>query len=504
MKIKKLLLAVTSGVLIFLSFPKFNLSFLAWICFVPLLFCVDREKPHKTFMYGALAGTTAFCGIMYWIVPTFHVAEVSVFLGIGSLLLLSMYCSVFTGMAFMAAGYTGFSVVGTAAVWVVFEYIRSHFLTGFPWGVLGYTQWSALPLIQVADITGVYGISFVIMLANLTIFRLIRSFPEQPAGIMKNIRILLPVSGVAAFYLAYGIIALNTAEKNPLPGIRVAILQGNIDQYKKWDAAFKNEIVDAYTALCRRAGKEFAPQLMVWPESAVPGYLLRDWKLYKWMQVLIQETKSYQLVGASEYRDKDRKYFNSVLLFTPEGTLTDKYSKMHLVPFGEFVPFRGILGKYIKVLNELGSFSPGEKYTVFRSSFFPLGANVCFESIFPAISRNLTKNGAQMLVNVTNDGWYLRTSAPYQHFVFNIFRAVENHRMLVRSANTGISGLIDGHGRIISKSGIYEECYLGVTVIPSDKITFYTRFGDLFILLCFLIFIALFAFQYGRLQCQKK
>jgi apolipoprotein N-acyltransferase len=286
-------------------------------------------------------------------------------------------------------------------------------------------------------------------------------------------------------YLIYGFVSLRTSHGRPSPGIRIAVLQGNIEQNMKWNELYRERIMDVYGSLVSRAKKEFNPDIILWPESSVPGYVLSSELLQRWMKRLIDESRCYHLVGAVSYSEK--KFYNCIMLFSPDAVMSNSYAKMHLVPFGETVPLKSFLSKYIKTLNELGDFSPGRNYSIFRLPYAPIVGNVCFESIFPYISRNLTKNGAQILVNVTNDGWYLKTSAPYQHFMFNIFRAVENRRMLVRSANTGISGLIDENGRVVSRSAIFEELYLGVTVRPNSRITFYTRFGDFFVLLCFIV-----------------
>jgi apolipoprotein N-acyltransferase len=501
-RIKKIFLSLVSGILIVLCFPDFNLSFITWVCFIPLLFSINKERPSVSFLYGLLTGISAYCGLMYWIIPTITTGGESFILGLICLLLLSTVCAVFIGIFCLAASYLKSSILSPvvlSSVWVVLEYIRSHFLSGFPWAIIGYSQWNFLPVIQVANFTGVYGVSFIIILVNLTIFQLMTiSASVESEKTWTKLKIALPALLIFVIYLFYGFISLGSPHHSPPMDIgesdagsasskvKVTILQGNIEQHKKWNKTYRDEIMNVYTSLVRQAKEEFEPDLIVWPESAIPGYLLNNRMLYKRVRELIVESKCYHLIGAVEYGRKE--FRNSILFFSPGGKLVDKYSKIHLVPFGETIPFKTVFQRYIKTLNELGHFSPGSRYTVFQMpSFCPVGAHVCFESIFPYISRRLTKNGAQILVNLTNDGWYLKTSAPYQHFVFNIYRAVENHRMVIRSANTGISGLIDEHGRIIVKSGIFKELYKNVSVKPIEKVTFYTRYGDIFVLVCFII-----------------
>ncbi|HCJ67752.1 MAG TPA: apolipoprotein N-acyltransferase, partial [Elusimicrobia bacterium] len=229
-----------------------------------------------------------------------------------------------------------------------------------------------------------------------------------------------------------------------------------------------------------------SPSLIIWPESAIPGYLLYERHLYEQVKKIIQQSNCYHLIGSVHYK-KDKLY-NSVFLFSPEGKLLAEYDRIHPVPFGETIPLKDFLSKYIKVLNELGDFSSGKDFTVFNlplttrhSPLTKFGVNICFEAIFPHLVRNFVKNGAEIIVNLTNDAWFLQTSAPYQHFTMNIFRAVENRRYVVRSANTGISAFIDPYGRVIKQTPIFITADLSEQIYPQKKMTFYTLYGDLFV-----------------------
>ncbi|MBU0951817.1 MAG: apolipoprotein N-acyltransferase [Elusimicrobia bacterium] len=490
-------LQTLTGILLFLCFPKSNLFFLAWISLIPLLFTIQKAKPAKAFFAGLTSGVVFYCGYLYWFVPTFTAAGESWLLGLLVLLLLSIYLSIYLGVFCFVVNY--FKSIGIvfslfcASLWVVLEYLRGHLFGGIPGGILGYSQCSFLPVIQIGDITGVYGVSFSIVLVNSCIFQLMRE-----SNLKYKIGNFAFSSAIFLFCLVYGLFHLSTSQLTPSnssTSVKVSILQGNIDQYKKWDQKFANEIIGVYDKLAKDVVKIEKPDLIVWPESSVPGFLLEEKYFSKWACDLAKETRTFHLIGSADY--KEGKYFNSAILISSEGKLAAKYDKMHLVPFGETIPLKSFLSKYIKVVNELGDFTSGKNYTVFD---LPIGAdlkpvkfssNICFEAIFPELIRKF--KGQEFIINLTNDAWYLRTSAPYEHFSFNVFRAIENRKPVIRCANTGISGHIDSCGRIISKTVIFTTAAQTYIIHPNQTVSFYSRFGDVFILFCALMTIIPFA-----------
>jgi len=508
-----LLLSILTGILLTLSFPKFNFSFLAWIALVPLLIVVYNTRPKTAFLFGLIAGATTYCGILYWIVPTFTAAGEPRILGIFCLLLLAIYCGLYVAVfcalnSFLSKslplcrsrfrrnkrGIKGDLPFAAAFLWVSLEYIRAHLFSGFPWGIIGYSQWNFLQIIQITDITGIYGVSFLIVTVN-TALSLILAHCGRGEG-EGNIKIqnLIVATVLFSFVLFYGIFSLKNYTENKEPPIKIAVLQGNIDQYKKWDDSYRQEIIETYTKLVKKAMRH-KPDIVVWPESAVPGYLFMERDLYEWIKGLVIQSKCYHLVGTMHC--KDANIYNSAFIFTPEGKTLDEYSKIHLVPFGETIPLKSVLSGYIKTLNELGDISSGDRHTVF--SIHPtnkivlrtgrtttLSANICFEAIFPDLIRRFSKHGSDIIVNITNDGWYLKTSAPYQHFTFNIFRAIENRKPVVRSANTGISGFIDSRGVVLKQTEIFTAACSVMDVQPLSKKTFYTKYGDIFAYFCLL------------------
>lgn len=421
--------------------------------------------------------------MLYWIVPTFKAAGFSIFFGSFACLALSLYLGIywgifcFIGKIFLERFNAALSILFCAALWVALEYLRTHLFTGFPWGVLGYSQWEVPYLIQISEWTGVYGVSFLVILFNLNLlFVLKKKFVLISWGL---------------FFLLIGtnfFLYPKESEKTKVMKT-ITILQGNIDQYKKWSDVYVQEILSTYGALVKE--NSIGSDLILWPEATLPGWFPNEPFLEGWIQNIIKKTKTPHLVGAVTEINKNA--YNSAFLFSPEGAVLDRYDKLHLIPFGEFVPFEPIFKKVAPLISVLGNFSRGKENRNLEISDLKIGVTICYEAIFPNLVRKQVKEGANLLVNISNDGWYLDTAAPLQHFSMNVFRAVENRRYLVRAANTGISGVILTSGKIGVRTRINERKVLQVQVLPQEEKTFYFQFGDIFALICSLItIIALF------------
>jgi apolipoprotein N-acyltransferase len=232
------------------------------------------------------------------------------------------------------------------------------------------------------------------------------------------------------------------------------------------------------------------PDLIVWPETSVPGYMLQDPPLHAWLNAVVKRSETYNLVGAPTFINRNSSY-NSVFSLDPHGEILGQYDKQHLVPFGEAVPLADVLGRWIGVLNDLGGFTPGTRSAVVPTGIGLAGINICYEAVFPSAIRHAVRNGASFIVNMTNDGWYMKTAAPYQHFIPNIFRAIENDRWVLRADNTGITAFISPRGRVMGASRIFIPMIVTGTIVPQDSLTLYTRVGDLFAWGCLLFCIAL-------------
>ena len=485
--LRNYLLAACSGVLLVFSFPKAEISCLAWFAFVPLLVACADKSAVKAAKLAFFTGLIAYGGILYWINIVVTVygklpLVVSIFL---YLLLVAYLASYFFVLFYLVrrAEVRGISVALTFPfLWVALEFLRSFLLTGFPWESLGYSQYRILPLIQVVDITGVYGISFLIVLANSTLYLLFRWMRarESRAFPYRSCTVFLVLF---AAILLYGFGRMHQ-ERVGVP-LKVALIQGNIDQGIKWDPSFMEETISIYERLSRRAAAD-GVDLVVWPESAAPFFFQEPGPPTDRITSLAREIHSFLIFGSPAFDDNGprRRYFNSAFLVSPSGEVLGRSDKIHLVPFGEYVPLAKLLPFVHKLVVGVGDFTPGDTITTLNIGKGKVGVLVCFEGIFPELARRYVSAGAQLLVNITNDGWYGRSSAPYQHLSMAVFRAVENGVPLVRAANTGISAIIDSKGHISHATPLFTEDYAVGEVILGKGGTLYTRIGDVFALLC--------------------
>jgi apolipoprotein N-acyltransferase len=503
MKKRDLLLSLLSGILLIFSFPNVDLEFFAWFALVPLFYAIEGKNPSRSFYLGYLTGIVSFLGILYWIVVAVHTyGNIPLIPSVLILLLLVAYLSLFTGaftflirLIQMRSGVQTF--LFTPFLWVALEYLRSFLLTGFPWANLGYSQYLNLPFIQMADRTGPYGLSFVILLVNATLYRILRQWP-------KKIFPLREASVTAILLLAlliYGYVKMGRVDRQMLqnPPLKIGLVQGDIDQSIKWDKAFQLETLNIYERLSLRLAED-KPQLIIWPETATP-FFFQDAKEYQPVVLDVpKKTNAFLLFGSPSYKiERGRvNHYNSAYLISPSGEVVGKYDKIHLVPFGEYVPLQDFLF-FIGSLGEgIGDFKSGKKIYNFPLPQGRFGVLICFEIIFPDLCRKFVKQGANFLVTITNDAWFGRTSAPYQHFSMAVFRAVENHVFVVRAANTGITGIVDPKGKILRKGGIFEQEAMNGTIHLSNQKTFYTLYGDLFAWACSAFSILLLAYALTR------
>lgn len=493
----KELYAVISGVLLTAAFPKIELWWVAWFALVPLLFSLKDQSPRKSFRLGFIAGIFHYLTLMYWLAYTMHTyGRLPWSLSVPVLFLLACYLALYIAAFSYAISFLcrtpNMLILVVPIAWVSLEYVRAKLFSGLPWELMGYSQHSLLPVVQFSEISGVYGVSFLIVFANAAIFLIFLSlFNKRWHGIQvsrrfSGISVLSFVLMVGCAWV-YGVHRIQEIDRQiaAAPSVRVAVIQGNIDQAIKWDLRFQEASTEKYIRLSQETQK-YNPDLIIWPETATPFYFLHEKELSVKVFQGIQNTRAEYLIGSPSIRRRGKSvhYFNSAYLIHPEGKLYGKYNKAHLVPFGEYVPFKKWLPFLGKMVAHVGDFQPGRAGHVIAWGDHELGVQICFEIIFPALSRAMVKNQAALLVNITNDAWFGKSSAPYQHFSMTTFRAVENRRSIARSANTGISGFIDPAGRVSASTSLFEEATLTQTIPLLDTVSFYTRFGDLFALIC--------------------
>lgn len=482
------LLAVLTGVLLVVAFPLPGLSTLAWVALVPLLLTLHHRTPRQAFTLGFVAGLVAYLGILYWLnTVMITYGKLPLLLSLMLYLILSAYLALYVGavswVVRSAEDWRISPVVTLPVAWVAAEYIRAYALTGFPWANLGYTQYKILPVIQIADLVGVYGVSFLLAFTNAVCLQVIRALACKDQG-----RYPLKSAAVMAILLFatvwYGLNHLNELDEGPVA--RVALIQGNIPQDVKWDPAFVEATVAVYERLSRETAIH-GTDLVVWPESALPLFYQND-EIYSWrLRQLAKELESSLLFGSPAYEREGSKvrFLNSGFLIDAEGKDSGRSDKQHLVPFGEYVPLGKLFPFIHKMVVGIGDFVPGKTVQPLRTSIGQVGLLVCFEGIFPELSRRYVAAGSRLLVNITNDAWFGRSSAPWQHLSMAVFRAIENRVPVARAANTGVSAFISCRGEIEQPTPLFTEAATwGEVRLGRGNRTVYNRIGDLFAIIC--------------------
>ncbi len=502
----------------FLAFPQvvdghvfdFGLVF-AWIAPACLVLALGGLSPRRAAWAGFWAGWLAHAAILHWIyVVTAIYGRAPAAVGVIAPVGLALYMAVFTtaqGAAWAWLSQRGRAGPFTfAALWAALDHGRHFVLSGFPWGVIGYAQHENPWLLGLAPYTGVTGLSFVTALGGAALALLWRGLAPMRRG--SGPRALAAVAAVA---LALGLGALSAATAGSPSGgsLRVGLLQGNIDQGVKWSPRFADETMLAYEELSRRAVAAGA-RLVVWPETAVPGSVETEPGFGPRLAQLARELGAVMVVGAVgvEPWEGDYRFFDSAYVYDGQGARLDRYDKAHLVPFGEYLPLRELLGRYVRAVATgiarddvtAGSgpraailpFDPDaggppvpaeaiERAEVERG--VRVGLPICYELLFPDLVRRFAGDGGELLVAITNDAWYGRSGAPYQFLAITALRSAETRLWTVRAANTGITAFIDSSGRVREQTPIFERTLLVGDVPlrgPGEEGTFYVRHGEVF------------------------
>ncbi|MFC1884648.1 apolipoprotein N-acyltransferase [Thermodesulfobacteriota bacterium] len=490
----KILLAILSGIILTASFPPGAFSFMAWIALIPLFLSLDKKSFAVSFKLGLIAGLTHYLTLIYWIMVVLgHYGNLSIIASLGPYIMLCFYLALFLAI-FSALSRSvissTFGFLWVPGFWVSLEYVRSNLMSGLPWCLLGYSQYKHLPVIQVADIVGVYGISFLIVFVNVYLFRLIRVHSKNKfykLGLETGLTILLVSSTLIYGY--FRISEMGNTE-NSSRSLKIVIAQGNIDQSLKWEPSYQKQTMEIYERLSRSM-LSYNPDMIIWPETAVPFFFQNNRTFSPRIFSLAKESGAVIIFGSPAYTNVKglTRYYNRAYLVSPQNLPVQYYDKVHLVPFGEYVPLKNVFSFINRLVPAAGDFRAGKEVRPFSHSGLGIGVLICFECIFPELAREHTLKGARILVNLTNDAWFGKTSAPHQHLSMAVFRAVENRRPLLRSANTGISAFIEPQGRIVSKSRIFEEAVLYSSVHPKGRLTLYTLYGDVFV-----IFLSILSF----------
>jgi len=485
----------------------------AWWPPVLLLLAVRGLGPKRAAAFGLLFGTLAHAGVWHWIwVVTVRYGHAPGWVGVVAPLLLAIYPGLVIA-AFASAGErlssrAPLGPLALAALWTALEHGRSFLLTGFPWASLGYAQHQNPALLGIAPYAGVYGLGFASALGGASAVECL--LRNQPGRSFRR-----AFAGIAALLVLHAGGALGREPAEPgAQRVRVAVLQGNIEQGVKWSESWAERTLSIYERLTREAAARGA-RFVVWPETAVPGAPDGDAALELRLAALARETGTLLVVGAVGLRfgeaGKVTDIFDSALLYDASGGRRERYDKSHLVPFGEYLPLRALLGRFIRAVATGAAGSdvsagPGPRAL---SAFEPapgepsvtLGVPICYELLFPDLVRRFAGDGAQVLFAITNDAWYGRTGAPHQFLAITALRSAESGVWTARAANTGVSALIDARGQVRERTGLFEEGLLVGDVPlrdPARVPTFYTRYGDWLPALCWLSSAVLLARRLRR------
>ncbi|HQP91139.1 MAG TPA: apolipoprotein N-acyltransferase [Candidatus Omnitrophota bacterium] len=480
------LLAIFSGLLLRLSFPKPGVWILAWVALVPLFFSLKDKKPLKALTLSYITGVVFFISTLFWLINV----------SIAGMVVLCLYLALY--VAVFGFGFALFNAklpflercFFFPSLWVALEYLRGNIFTGLPWALLGNGQAPNLLAIQGADITGVFGVSFIVVFFNYFIYQIIIERVKT--------RHLVICTLVLVFWFSYGLFRIFEDQKKSC-FVKVAVVQGNIDQEIKWAPAFRDIIFKKYKLLTELVSMKELPGLVVWPETSYPDYLslgIDDMQLKEFAR----DNGVAILAGSITLRSMC--YFNSAVLFSQKGEILKTYDKIHLVPFGEFLPARKIF-PFLENIVPIEDFTRGREYSVFSlparyCPVFKFSSLICFEDIFGDLARRFILKGADVLINMTNDAWFGDSSSPYQHMQASVLRAVENRVVVVRAANTGISCFIDDRGKVYKeikdRSGkpVFVTGYGSAWVYKTQRTGLYTKIGDVFALISILYAIIIF------------
>lgn len=480
-KIPLIVFPAITSVLLVLAYPDFNLGWLAWAALGPLVYFLHRARSFREAALGGLGcGFLFYLGILYWIYPTMRAGGVNAAVSALGLALLALVLSA-EFLLISAFGYylrkAGLKVwpYVFALGWFALEYGKvflAQKAVWFPWFMLGYTQWDCLPLIQVCSFTGIYGLSAAVCFTGALCGSALAADWRPAARALRLLPALL-LPG-ALYYFGRAELARSGAFA-PVRTVGVALLQPSIDFYAKWDAAESDAIKAGLEGLLERAA---GADLAVWPENALPCWIDEP-ECEAWLRKAAAASGAGASFVGSVSKGGGRHV--SAFLLDSSGTVTASYDKRQLVPFGEYVPLRGLLGKFIAPVAALGEFDAGApEQRLPDLNGTKLGAAICYESIFPYLFAGDARDGADLFVNITNDGWYLDTAAPRQHFIANIFRAVETRRTVVRAANNGISGVIDPWGRVLAKTALNDRTVLAAAAPVSAETAFFPLYGHWF------------------------
>jgi len=500
-------LSILSAFLLILSFPYFNIHYLAWFFLVPVFIgcSLAGVSDYVKRLGWYLFGLVFFFTVLYWVIHVTGVGYIALCLYVALYFLLFMY------IMDKIIERKRSIILWAPIVWVALEFVRSVLFTGFPWALVGASQVSYLHLIQIASLTGVWGVSFFVVLLNAFIFENVYLGIIKKEGVKSYTTTLLAIVMVGGTYI-FGAKELSSEKQDAqyIP-FNISVVQPNISQDIKWDKRHKDYINKRFKNLTLELKGE-NPDLVIWPESCVQGEIRYDQNIYEHVSSITRAIDAPILLGSQDIEfGKEWIFYNSAFLIHPKHKLMGSYKKVHLVPFGEYVPFAERVPFIRKMTPIQIDFHEGDEYTIFgipqlykrwkdesgeiksHIRIIRFATIICFEDIFPGLVREFAAQHIDFIVNITNDAWFKKTSAQMQHAYLSVFRAVENRTYLIRAANTGYSCVIDPYGRIVKDirdkngSSLYVPGHFTFPLRSVHKRTVYTQYGNYFPKGCMII-----------------
>lgn len=459
------------------------------------------------FLLGLLSGAVYFWGTLYWLIETMTTfGGLSTITAVFAAFLLVAYLSLFPAafswtLARTRRSFGSAALALAPAIWVTTELGRQYVWDGFPWALLGYSQVTALPVAQVVSLVGVYGLS------GLLAF--VAAAAAAPILLSGRSRWLYPaIAGVLLVVSAlWGAARMNASRLSGVGDpVRVAVIQGNIEQEDKWNPELRDAITDKYISMTRQALASGAT-FIIWPESSTPFYFEHDLIRGGAIRRLAREAGATLLIGSDQVEPvrattpdqrPEARYYNAAFLVRSDGQVGGVYRKMHLVPFGEYVPLQNLLFFVGPIVEAVSAFTPGQEPVLMPVDGHMVSTAICYEVIFPSLIRRFVQDGSELLTTITNDAWYGRSSAAYQHWDQAALRAIEQGRYLARAANTGISGFVDPYGRVLEKTDLFHDAILVADLRFIQERTIYSRIGDLVAWLSLALTLAALAVTFRR------
>ncbi len=476
--------------------PIYHLPLLVFILPCVFIYIGLKYEPRDAFSKSWIVGILAYSIYLYWVViPVHYYGYLPWILSIWCPILLGIYLGLYVAIfSFFISTFKKdlpwlFLGIFAGSLWSCLEFIRAKLLTGFPWLCLaqGLAKWASF--VQIVGIVGAFGLGGILVCSITWIFLFKKSHRAPLMGVFFIM--------VVFFYGKWNLY-INTLPKAKQ---NIAVVQGNIPQAMKWDFKYAQFTMDTYLNLTENAILKFHPRIVIWPETALPFYLQDDSPFSRQIRGFVKRNKIFLMTGAPAYKKKGNKYYfyNRLYLLGPDGKILDFYDKEHLVPFGEYVPLKNILFFLDKLVVGAGDFVPGKQCHPLSVGRFRFGPLICYEVIFPSLVQKRVVQGANVLINVSNDAWFGNSSGPYQHLNQAILRAVEQNRYIIRATNSGISAIINPKGIVERKLKLFERGIIDFEIHPIKKRTFFSRYYTVICSSFFLINMLFFFYKAKKL-----